>query len=120
MNKKYKIVNVYTGYNENDILGVNVVEGNSLKDVCIKLLEEKKLKLKEDESYFEEFVNGWGVKGGVGYVGDGEEGIDVVIDENSEWWDFVDKEYDDKWDDEVCEKWEKWMDVSEYDVEGKI
>jgi hypothetical protein len=117
MKNKYKVVNVYSGYGENDICGVDVVEGKSLKDVCIKLLEEKKLKVKGDDSYFEEFVNMWGVKDGVGYVGDGEEGFDMVIDEKSKWWELVGK---DDWSDEVSEEWDKLCDVDGYEVESKI
>ena len=72
--KNYKVVNVYSGYGEMSIEGIDEVKGESLKDVCIKLLEEKKKRFEEDMSYFEEFVNCWGVEGKIGSVGDGEEG----------------------------------------------
>ena len=36
-------------------------------------------------SYFEEFVNCWGVEGKIGSVGDGEEGYDLIFEEGSEW-----------------------------------
>ena len=93
MNKKYKVVNVYSGYGEMDFNGFDVVEGKSLKDVCIKLLEEKKKRFVDDceegeeinLSYFEEFVNCWGVEGKIGSVGDGEEGYDLVFEEGFKW-----------------------------------
>ena len=66
MMKKYKVVGVYSGYGEMYIKGVDVEEGKSLKDVCIKLLEGKKEFWKDDMSYFEEFVNCWGVEGNIG------------------------------------------------------
>ena len=93
MNKKYKVVNVYSGYGEMDICGVDVVEGKSLKDVCIKLLEEKKKRFNDEDSvsYFEEFVNCWGVEGKIGSVGDGEEGYDLIFEEGSEWFEKIDK-----------------------------
>ena len=38
--KNYKIVNVYSGYSEMSInKGIDEVVGNSLKEVCIELLE---------------------------------------------------------------------------------
>ena len=91
MNRKYKVVNVYSGYGEMSINGFEVVEGKSLKDVCISLLEEKKKRFVDDDSvsYFEEFVNCWGVEGNVGSVGDGEEGYDLVFEEGSEWFEKV-------------------------------
>jgi len=89
--KKYKVVNVYTGYGERSINGCSLMEGRNVESVCKKLLKEKKKKMKKDKSYFEEFVNFWKVKDGVGYVGDGEEGFDMVIEEKGKWWELVEK-----------------------------
>ncbi len=121
MNKKYKVVNVYSGYGEMDFNGFDVVEGKSLKDVCIKLLEEKKKRFEDDDcvSYFEEFVNCWGVEGKIGSVGDGEEGYDLVFEEGSEWFEKIDKS--DDWSDE---EWNEWMKLNceglKFEVDGKI
>lgn len=122
MNKKYKVVNVYSGYGEMSINGVDEMMGESLKDVCIKLLEEKKKRFKEDEgedSYFEEFVNCWGVEGKIGSVGDGEEGYDLVFEEGSEWFEKIDKS--DDWNDK---EWDEWMKLNceglKFEVDGKI
>jgi len=119
MNKKYKVVGVYSGYGEMSINGVDDVKGNSLKDVCISLLEEKKKRFEEDMSYFEEFVNCWGVEGKIGSVGDGEEGYDLVFEEGSEWFEKIDKS--DDWSDE---EWNEWMKLNceglKFEVDGKI
>ena len=121
MNKKYKVVNVYSGYGEMDFNGFDVVEGKSLKDVCIKLLEEKKKRFKDEDSvsYFEEFVNCWGVEGKIGSVGDGEEGYDLIFEEGSEWFEKIDKS--DDWNDK---EWNEWMKLNceelKFSVDGKI
>ena len=126
--KNYKIVNVYSGYSEMSInRGIDEVVGNSLKEVCIELLEEKKDSFIEDGeedgevdlSYFEEFVNVWGVKDKIGSVGDGEEGYDLIIEEGNEWYDKVDN-YD-NWSEEEWNEWVKFnIDGFEFDEEGKI
>ena len=121
MNKKYKVVGVYSGYGEMDINGVDVVEGKSLKDVCIKLLEEKKKRFEDDDSvsYFEEFVNCWGVEGKIGSVGDGEEGYDLIFEEGSEWFKKIDKS--DDWNDK---EWDEWMKLNceelKFSVDGRV
>ena len=127
MMKNYKVVNVYSGYGEMSINGVDEVMGNSLKEVCIDLLEEKKDGFvgdceegeEVDLSYFEEFVNIWGVKGKVGSIGDGEEGYDLVIEEGSEWFEKIDR--NEEWNDE---EWNEWLKFNEdgmkFDEEGKI
>ena len=102
--KNYKIVGVYSGYGEMSIEGVSEVKGRSLKDVCIDLLKEKKKIFEEDMSYFEEFVNDWGVKGKLGMVGDGEEGFDLIIEEGNEWYEKIDK--NDDWSEE---EWNEWV-----------
>ena len=118
--KNYKVVEVYSGYGEMDINGgVSKVEGSSLKEVCINLLKIKKEEFEEDESYFEEFVNVWGVKGKVGSVGSGEEGYDLVFEEGSEWYEKIDKF--DSWNEEEWNEWLKLNDeVMDFDEEGKI
>ena len=117
--KNYKIVGVYSGYGEMSIEGVSEVKGKSLKDVCIDLLKEKKERFEEDMSYFEEFVNDWGVKGKLGMVGDGEEGFDLIIEEGNEWYEKIDKS--DDWNDE---EWNEWMKLNneglKFEVDGKI
>ena len=121
MNKKYKVVNVYSGYGEMDFNGFDVVEGNSLKDVCISLLEEKKKRFEDDDcvSYFEEFVNCWGVEGKIGSVGDGEEGYDLVFEEGSEWYEKIDRS--DDWNDEELNEWMKLNSEGlMFEVDGKI
>ena len=121
MNKKYKVVGVYSGYGEMSIEGIDEVKGESLKDVCIKLLEEKKKRFEDEDgvSYFEEFVNCWGVEGKIGSVGDGEEGYDLIFEEGSEWYEKVDK--NDDWNDK---EWDEWMKLNcegvKFEVDGKI
>ena len=125
--KNYKVVNVYSGYGEMSINGVDEMMGESLKEVCIELLEEKKDRYVEDceegekvdLSYFEEFVNCWGVEGKIGSVGDGEEGYDLVFEEGSEWFEKVDK-YDD-WNDKEWDEWDKLnCEGLKFSVDGKI
>ena len=127
MMKKYKVVNVYSGYGEMSINGVDEMMGESLKDVCIKLLEEKKKRFEDDceeseevdLSYFEEFVNCWGVEGKIGSVGDGEEGYDLIFEEGSEWFEKVDK--NDDWNDKEWNEWDKLnCEELKFEVNGKI
>jgi hypothetical protein len=117
--KNYKIVGVYSGYSEMSIEGVSEVKGKSLKDVCIDLLKEKKKMFEEDMSYFEEFVNDWGVKGKLGMVGDGEEGFDLIIEEGNEWYEKIDK--NDDWSEE---EWNEWVSFCgegiKFEDSGKI
>ena len=118
--KNYKIVGVYSGYGEMSIEGVSeVVKGKSLKDVCIDLLKEKKERFEEDMSYFEEFVNDWGVKGKIGCVGDGEEGYDLIFEEGSEWFNKIDN--NDDWSEE---DWNEWVEFNgegwKFEDSGKI
>ena len=115
----YKVVSVYSGYGENSVYGKSrFVEGMTVKSVCRKVLKEKKKSMKGDKSYFDEFVNYWGVKDGRGYVGDGEEGFIMVIGSYSKWWNLIEKM--DDWNDEVWKMWEDICNVSEYNEEGKI
>ena len=66
----------------------------------IEMMKIKVIKLSvggcnsEIVSYFEEFVNCWGVEGKIGSVGDGEEGYDLIFEEGSEWYEKVDKNDD--------------------------
>ena len=73
MNKKYKVVGVYSGYGEMDIMGVDVEEGKSLKDVCIKLLErffeDNDFSWSENEDGFK-----WNEDGGSCFVVEGVDG----------------------------------------------
>ncbi len=48
MNKKYKVVNVYSGYGENDICGVDVVEGKSLNLQLIDIFDPVIGKVEKD------------------------------------------------------------------------
>jgi len=118
--KNYKVVSVYSGRGEMSINGSYVVEGECVRGVCEDVLEDKKKMMEEDESYFEEFVNVWGVKDGVGYVGDNEEGFDVVFEEGSKWFELVEEMG--SWSDEVNVEWDKLckVDYREYEVKGKI
>ena len=122
--KNYKIVSVYSGYGEMSINGVSNEKSESLKEVCIDLLKKKKKLFEEegddsDMSYFEEFVNSWGVKGKLGSVGDGEEGFDLIVEEGSDWYGKVNG-YDD-WSEN---EWNEWVNFCsegiESDEEGKI
>ena len=56
--KKFKVVEVYSGYGEMGIEGIDVVEGKSLKGVCSKLNKDNlKDMLKYCEDKEEEKIN---------------------------------------------------------------
>ena len=121
--KKMKLVNVYGGYGENDIMEVEKFEGWSIEDgvnkVRCKGLEMLMIgRLGEGEvwdedveygvfSEWKEFYSNW-----VKYSEDlcgvsfGEENFYWVIGEGSEWYDDVDNS--EVWSDS---KWEKWEEL---------
>lgn len=115
--KKFKIVNVYSGYGEMGIEGIDVVEGKSLKGVCNSLnknnlkgmLEgcESKEDKKINKSVWEEFYNFVKVnsKEGYGSVGGGEEGFYFVFGEKSEWFNLIDSNKE--WSEEFFNK--EWL-----------
>ena len=112
--KKFKIVEVYSGYGEMGIEGIDVVEGKSLKGVCSKLnkdnlkglLEycESKEEEKINKSLWEEFYNFVKVnsKEGWGSVGGGEEDFYLVFGEKSKWFELIDNNKE--WSEEFFEK----------------
>ena len=64
-------------------------------------------------------MNGWGVEGKIGSVGDGEEGYDLIFEEGGEWYEKIDKS--DDWNDK---EWDEWMKLNSeglmFEVDGKI
>jgi hypothetical protein len=104
--KNYKIVSVYSGYGEMDVLSVESVKGRSVESVCKKKLKELKKSCKDNLEYFEEFVNSMNVvNDDLGMVGDGEEGFKVVFGESNKWFKLIDEK--DSWSEKV---WSDWVE----------
>ena len=98
--KKMKLVNVYGGYGENDIMGVEWFVGKSIEDGVNRV----RCKIVDEES---EFYGDW-VKFsddlcGVSF---GDENFYLVIGDGNEWYKGIDE-----WGIWSESKWKKWEEL---------
>ena len=97
--KKMKLVNVYSGYGENSIVGVERFEGLSIED---GVSEVKGRCVNEDSEFFGNWVKYSDDLCGVDF---GEENFYWVIGEGNEWYERVDI------DGVYGEDWGKWEEL---------
>lgn len=114
MNKNFKLVNVYCGYNEMGIESVWLVKGESKRSVLeleLKSLKEE-AKKEEGEEFDEDNFNEWhGLSEDGCRLGVGEENMVVCLEEGEEMFDFVKGDcYDVTYSDE---EWVKWKEFCE-------
>ena len=102
---KYKVVEVYSGYNEMSINSVELKESNDIKSLINVLFEELKDKIcnSSGEDMWNEFSDKDICNKDLGYYGCDEEGFYLVIGEDNNWFNILDN-YE-NWSDEVNNEW---------------
>lgn len=106
---KYKVVEVYSGYNEMSISnGIKIKESNDIKSLIDVLFEELKDKICNDggDDFWNEFSSKGIVNKDLGYYGCDEEGFNLVIGEDNNWYNRLDN-YND-WSDKEYDEWRKF------------
>lgn len=98
--KKMKLVNVYGGYGENDIMEIEKFEGWSIEDGVSKIRSKG---VNEESEFYGSWVKFSEDLCGVSF---GDENFYLVIGEGSEWYGGVDD--NEGWSDS---KWEKWEEL---------
>ena len=111
--KSYKIVSVYSGYNEMDIIGVKVMKGGSVNEVCNSVNMKIKEVYSDSGGYWEEFCNHVLVDNNkdIGSVCSGEEGFEFVIGEGNEWYKKIDSRKE--WSES---EWNEWVELCNSDI----
>ena len=115
-NNNYKAVLVYTGYNENSIEKVELVEASDMEVVMNLLLERDRQvnaecfeEFQEFEQYMDEFFGHGKVVDGVGFSECGEENCWVVLPEGHKFYDLVSIDSG-EWSNEQWDQWLEFMD----------
>lgn len=103
---KYKVIEVYSGYNEMSINSdIKIKESNDIKSLIDVLFEELRDKICNDNG--DDFWNEFSVKEicnkDLGYYGCDEEGFNLVIGEDNNWYNRLDNYKD--WSDEEYNDW---------------
>ena len=103
---KYKVIEVYSGYNEMSINSdIKIKESNDIKSLIDVLFEELRDKICNDNG--DDFWNEFSIKNIVnkdlGYYGCDEEGFNLVIGEDNNWYNRLDN-YN-NWSDEEYDEW---------------
>ena len=103
---KYKVIEVYSGYNEMSINnGIKIKESNDIKSLIDVLFEELRDKICNDNG--DDFWNEFSVKEicnkDLGCSGCDEEGFNLVIGEDNNWYNRLDNYKD--WSDEEYNDW---------------
>lgn len=103
---KYKVIEVYSGYNEMSINSdIKIKESNDIKSLIDVLFEELRDKICNDNG--DDFWNEFNVKeicnNDLGYYGCDEEGFNLVIGEDNNWYNRLDN-YN-NWSDEEYDEW---------------
>ena len=86
---KFKVVEVYSGYNEMSINGVvEIKERDNIKGLINELFEALKNKFcnNDETDCWEEFSNKGVISEDIGFYGCDEEGFNLVIGENDNWY----------------------------------
>jgi hypothetical protein len=112
----YKAVLVYTGYNENSIEKVELVEASDMHVVMNLLLERDRQvnaecfeEFQEFEQYMNDFFGHGRVINGVGISEAGEENCWVVLPEGHKFYDLVSIDCG-EWSNEQWDQWLEFVD----------
>ena len=89
---KFKVVGVYSGYNEMSVNSVEVVESNDIKSLINVLFEELRDQIcnNNGSDLWEEFSDKEICNKDLGYYGCDEEGFNLVIGEDNNWFNRLD------------------------------
>ena len=107
---KFKVVGVYSGYNEMSIDGVVLIiwGKNDIEDLvneCFKALKHKFIDNDELEVW-NEFSSKGVISEDIGYYGCDEEGFNLVIGQYNSWYDRLNNYKD--WSDSEYEEWKEF------------
>ena len=103
---KYKVVEVFSGYNEMSINGdIEIKESNNIKSLINVLFEELRDKIcnSSGEDMWEEFSDKDICNNDLGYYSCDEEGFNLVIGEDNNWYNRLDSYKD--WSKEEFNEW---------------
>ena len=107
---KYKVIEVYSGYNEMSVNSdIITKECNDIKTLIDVLFEELRDIICNDDGgddFWNEFSSKGIVNKDLGYYGCDEEGFNLVIGEDNNWYNRLDN-YND-WSDEEYDEWRKF------------
>jgi len=100
---KYKVCNVYTGYAEMGVEGIETIQVDmSLEEATKQLNIETTVDLEDAVGI--EFLDFWVVGDGAGFIAAGEENMKVVLPEGHAWYDKV--SIDNDMPEEVWSEWQ--------------
>lgn len=112
----FKIVNVYTGYAEFGVEGVDVIHATNISEAAVLAQDNVQEALRDDgadDAYIQEFYTGFNkLCTGVYQVNNGEENVLLVIAESHELFDQVDQSTT-EW---TNEQWAEWVRMLTSDV----
>ena len=110
---KFKVIEVYSGYGEMDIVEVENDEMEGGIDEIVNVLWKflKDIFIDNDNiDYWEEFNGKKVIDSNMGVFGCSEEGYSLVIGEGSKWYKMFEGDWRSKWDDK---NWDEWMKLNE-------
>jgi len=106
---KFKVVEVYSGYNEMSINGVvEIKERDNIKGLINELFEALKNKFcnNDETDCWEEFSDKGVISEDIGFYGCDEEGFNLVISENDNWYNRL-CNYE-NWTDDEYNEWREF------------
>ena len=103
---KYKVIDVYSGYNEMSVNSdIEIKESNDIKSLMDVLYEELRDMICNElgDDFWSDYSNKNIVNKDIGYFGCSEEGFNLVIGEDNNWYNRLDNYKD--WSDEEYNDW---------------
>jgi hypothetical protein len=102
---KYKVISVYSGYNEMSVNDVKEKESNNIDSLINVLFEELRDEMcnNRGDEYWNEFSSKDICNKDLGYYGCDEEGFNLIIGENNNWYNRIDNI--DNWSEEEFNEW---------------
>ena len=107
---KFKVVKVYSGYNEMSIDGVVLVNwrDNNIENLIYELFRYLRIKFVDNDEtdFWNEFSDKGVINETLGYYGCDEEGFNLVIGQYNSWYDKLNNYKD--WTDNEFEEWKEF------------